>query len=181
MSDAELVAHARERLGDGEAGIQTAKLCVAHVYERRRALVRAHCAAKAPPAVVDDLESLVYERFVRAVYAQTAPMVNPAGLLVKMTRNVIATHHAKPHIEAVPADNGPEMAVLEDGYDELAVLDAVEELLSVLTDRQRAVVTGKVFEGLSSAEIGERLEIKPGHVDVIFFHALKKMRPVVNR
>ena len=46
------------------------RLCVALVFERRIGLVRGHCAAKAPPGIVDDLASLVYERFVRAVYTQ---------------------------------------------------------------------------------------------------------------
>ena len=44
MSDAELVAHARECFADGEAGLKTAKLCVALLFERRRRL----CGRSAP-------------------------------------------------------------------------------------------------------------------------------------
>jgi RNA polymerase sigma factor (sigma-70 family) len=181
MSDVELVAHARARRPQGGAGLETAKLCVALVFERHRALVRAHCGAKAAPGDVDDLAQQVYVRFVRAVYQQTAPMVNPAGLLVKMTRNVVASHHERLRTDARSLDEAPEIAQLDDGYDEMEVAEAVDELLSVLDDRQRAVVVGKVFERLSAAEIGDRLGIKPGHVDVIFFHALKKLRQVVER
>jgi RNA polymerase sigma factor (sigma-70 family) len=181
MSDAELVAHARARLDKTDAGIATAKLCVALLYERRRALVRAVCAAKAPPDAVDDLESQVYLRFVRAVYTQTAPMQNPSGLLVKMARNVIASHFEKRRGEAVPYGEMPETGALDDGYAEAETSEYVEQLLSNLSPAQREVVWARVMEGRSSAEIGAQLEKTAGNVDVIFFRALDKLREVVER
>jgi RNA polymerase sigma factor (sigma-70 family) len=181
MSDAELVAHARERMPEGDAGLETAKLCVALVYVRRRALVRAVCAMRAPGDVVDDLESQVYVRFVRAVHTQTAPMQNPSGLLVKMARNVIASHFEKARGDAIPIGELPELPDTEGALDELGVDEAVEELLAVLTERQRQVVWGKVMDGLTSAEIAERLGTTAGNVDVIFFRALEKLREVVKR
>jgi RNA polymerase sigma factor (sigma-70 family) len=177
MSDAELVAHAREH----PPGAQTAKLCVALVYERRRALVRAVCAAKAPIDVVDDLESQVYVRFVRAVYTQTAPMQNPSGLLVKMARNVIATHFEKRRGDAAPYGEMPETGALDDRYAEAETSEYVEQLLSSLSPVQREVVWARVMEGRSSADIGARLEKTAGNVDVIFFRALDKLREVVER
>jgi RNA polymerase sigma factor (sigma-70 family) len=181
MSDAELVAHARERRPESPAGLETAKLCVAVLYERRRALVRTICAAKAPIDVVDDLESQVYVRFVRAVYTQTAPVQNPSGLLVKMAGNVIASHFQKRGADAVPVGELPEMPVVDDRHDDIGVEQVVEALLSVLTVRQRQVVWGKVMEGFSSAEIAARLDTTAGNVDVIFFRALDKLREVVER
>jgi RNA polymerase sigma factor (sigma-70 family) len=177
MSDAELVAHARKH----PPGAQTAKLCVALVYERRRALVRAVCAAKAPIDVVDDLESQVYVRFVRAVYTQTAPMQNPSGLLVKMARNVIATHFEKRRGDAAPYGEMPETGALDDRYAEAETSEYVEQLLSSLSPVQREVVWARVMEGRSSADIGARLEKTAGNVDVIFFRALDKLREVVER
>jgi RNA polymerase sigma factor (sigma-70 family) len=181
LSDAELVAHARERRLEGQTGIEASKRCVALLYERRRALVRAICAAKAPVDVVDDLESQVYLRFVRAVYVQTAPMQNPSGLLVKMARNVIASHFEKRRGDAIPTGELPEVPVVDDGLDGAGDEESVEELLAVLTHRQREVVWGKVMEGLSSSAIAERLDTTAGNVDVIFFRALEKLREVVER
>jgi RNA polymerase sigma factor (sigma-70 family) len=177
MSDAELVAHAREQ----PPRAQTAKLCVALLFERRRALVRAICAAKAPVDVVDDLESQVYLRFVRAVYTQTAPMQNPSGLLVKMARNVIASHFERARGDAIPIGELPDVAAADDGLDALGVDEAVAGLLAALTPRQREVVWGRVMEGLSSAEIAARLDINTGNVDVIFFRAMRKLREVIER
>lgn len=181
MSDAELVAHARERFADGEAGLTTAKLCVALLFERRRALVRAICAAKAPPDVVDDLESQVYERFVRAVYTHATPMRNPSGLLVKMTRNVIASHFERGRGDAVPCADIPGAVALDEGYDEAEESEYIEQLLSALNPTQREVVWARVMEGRSGAEIGARLDKSAGNVDVIFFRALDRLREVVER
>jgi len=181
MSDAELVAHARTRYAGGEAGIETAKRCVALIFERRRALVRTQCAMKAPIGAVDDLEQQVYVRFVRAVYTQTAPMINPSGLLVKMARNVIASHHARPKADVVSADDAPEVAADDDAYDEIEVSEIVERMLARLDERQREVVWARVMEGRSSAEIAERLDTTAGNVDVIYFRAIRKLREVVER
>jgi RNA polymerase sigma factor (sigma-70 family) len=181
MSDAALVAHARARLPDGDAGLETAKSCVALVFERRRALVRAVCAAKAPVDVVDDLESQIYLRFVRAVYTQPATMQNPSGLLVKMARNVIASHFERSRGDAVPFCELPDVPVTDGDLENVGAAETVDEILAVLNDRQREVVWGKVMEGLSSAEIGERLGTTAGNVDVIFFRAMRTLREVIER
>jgi RNA polymerase sigma-70 factor, ECF subfamily len=182
MSDAALVAHARAaRTDESVAGAETAKLCVALLFERRRALVRAICAAKAPPHVVEDLEGQVYLRLVRAVYLQTTPMQNPSGLLVKMARNVIASHFEKARGDAIPTGNLPDVPVTDGGLEDAAVDAAVEEILAVLTPRQRDVVWSKVMEKQTSAEIAERLDTTPGNVDVIFFRAMRRLREVVER
>ena len=180
-SDAELVAHARKYYAEGEAGLETAKRCVAIVFERHRDLVRAVCAAKAPIGVVDDLESDVYLRFVRAVYLGAARIESPSGLLVVMARRVVATFHAGRRPADAPLDELAEMPVDEDGYDAIASSEAVDDLLSVLNERQRAVVWGRLWGELTSAEIGERLGITRGNVDVIFFRALERMGKELER
>ncbi len=69
----------------------------------------------------------------------------------------------------------------EDGYDAFAAEEIAERLLSVLSDRQRDVVWGRVWEGLTSAEIAERLDTTPGNVDVIFFRAMRRLREELDR
>src|SRR5690242_10335194 len=132
-SDAELVALARAELARGEPGLATAKRCVALVYERHRGLVRALCAGKAPIDAVDDLEGAVYERFVRAAYLGRDPMRNPAGLLVVMTRRVIASHHARSGEAPASLDELAGMGATDDGYDAVAAEEVVEQLLATLS------------------------------------------------
>jgi RNA polymerase sigma factor (sigma-70 family) len=174
-SDAELVAHARTYYAEGEAGLETAKRCVALVFERHRMLVRSVCAAKAPVDVVDDLESDVYLRFVRAVYLGAARIESPSGLLVVMARRVVASFHEGRRPVNAPLDDLAEVPADEDGYDEIASREAVEQLLSVLNERQRAVVWGRLWGGMSGAEIAGWLDISRRNVDVIFFRAMERL------
>jgi RNA polymerase sigma factor (sigma-70 family) len=180
-SDAELVAHARRYYAEGEAGLETAKRCVALVFERHRALVRAVCARKAPIDVVDDLEAAVYERFVRVVYLRAKRIERPAGLLVVMAERVVATHYGRRKPASAPLDEAPEPIFEDDGYDEVAAEEVAEQLLSALSERQREVVWGRLWEDLSSAEIAERLETTTGNVDVIFFRAMERLRRELER
>jgi RNA polymerase sigma factor (sigma-70 family) len=172
MSDAELVAHARMCHAQGESEVETAKRCVALVYERNRALVRAIVASKTPIDMVDDLESTVYERFVRAVYTQPKPIETPAGLLVVMAQRVIATHYQTRKPTGASLDELDGVGAFDDGYDAIVV----EQLLSVLDERQREIVWGRLWGGLRGDEMAERLNTSRGNVDVIFFRAMERMR-----
>ena len=180
-TDAELVAHARKYYAEGEAGLETAKRCVAMVFERHRALVRSVCAAKAPIDVVDDLESAVYERFVRVVYLRAKAIESPSGLLVVMARRVVASFHEGRKPADAPLDDLAEVPVDEDGYNEIASREAVEQLLSVLNERQRSVVWGRLWGGMSGAEIAQWLAISRRNVDVIFFRAMERMGKELER
>ncbi|HEY2868493.1 MAG TPA: sigma-70 family RNA polymerase sigma factor [Gaiellales bacterium] len=177
MSDAELVAHARGCHALGEAGVETAKRCVALVYERNRALVRAIVASKTPNDMVDDLESTVYVRFVRVVYTRQKPIKRPAGLLVVMAQRVIATHYKTRKPAGAPLDDLDGAGANDDGYDAVVV----EQLLSVLDERQREIVWGRLWGGLKGDEMAERLDISRGNVDVIFFRAMDRMRKELER
>lgn len=174
-SDADLVAHARKYYAEGEAGLETAKRCVALVFERHRMLVRSVCAAKAPIDVVDDLESDVYVRFVRAVYLGAGRIESPSGLLVVMARRVVASFHDGRKPADAPLDDLAEVPIDEDGYNEIASREVVEQLLSVLNERQRSVVWGRLWGGMSGAEIAGWLDISRRNVDVIFFRAMERM------
>ena len=177
MSDAELVAHARESSTAGAAGVETAKRCVALVYERNRLLVRAIAASKTPTDMVDDLESTVYERFVRTVYTKEKPIETPAGMLVVMAQRVIATYYQTRKPAGASLDELDGMGADDDGYDAIVV----EQLLSVLDERQREIVWGRVWGGLKGDEMAARLNISRGNVDVIFFRAMDRMRKELER
>ncbi len=181
MSDAELVAHARERMGTGEVGLETAKRCIALVFERNRDMVESYCAGKAPIVDIDDLAEEVYERFVRTVYLRTEPIENPSGLLIIMAKRVIATYYERRKPPGAPLDDLHEVVVTEDGYDEAVASEVVNQLLGCLSKRQRDVVWLRVYGDRTSAEIGAELQISPGNVDVIFFRAMALLQDEVQR
>jgi len=178
MSDAELIAHARECHAEGEPGLETAKRCVALVFERHRGLVRAIVAPKTPIDMVDDLESAVYERFVRVVYLRTTPIERPAGLLVVIADRVVATYYGRRKPRGASLDDAPDPVFQEDA---VAAEEVAAQLLSVLNERQRDVVRGRLWEGLTGEEIARRLDTTSGNVDVIFFRAMDRLRRELER
>ncbi len=181
MSDAELVAHARERRPAGEAGAETARRCVALVYERHRAAVRAMCAGRTPPGEVDDVESEVYARFVRTVYTHATPIERPIGLLVRIVQRTVATFYDRRPPAGAPLDEAAETGAADDGYAALADEDAALRLLGVLSERQRDVVWLRVWGDLPSAEVARRLDMTVANVDVVFFRAMRRMREELAR
>jgi RNA polymerase sigma-70 factor (ECF subfamily) len=181
MSDAELIACAREWMDEGEAGAETARRCVALMFERHAPLVRAHCAKKAPLDVVDDLVGDVYVRFVRTVFLRTKPIENPVGLLVIMAKRVVASFHAGRRPGSAPLDEAPELGADEAGYERIAGTQFVEQLLSVLTDRQREVVRLRLWHHLPSAAIATRLGMTVANVDVTYFRAMDRLSKELER
>jgi DNA-directed RNA polymerase specialized sigma24 family protein len=117
----------------------------------------------------------VYVRFVRAVYLGAARIESPSGLLVVMARRVVASFHDGRKPADAPLDDLSEVPVDEDGYNEIASREVVEQLLSVLNERQRSVVWGRLWGGMSGAEIAGWLDISRRNVDVIFFRAMERM------
>ena len=121
------------------------------------------CAAKAPVDAVDDLEAAVYERFVKAVYLQREPMINPAGLLIVMTQRVIASHYARGPHTTTTLDGIPEPR--RHGWTPGRPRRRARwsrQLLDKLSPKQREVVWMRLSDELSSAEIAERLDTLPG-------------------
>ena len=175
-TDAELVALARESLPDGGARAETAGRCMALVYERHRDLVRALCAAKAPRVEVDELESRVWERFVGTCHRRATPMENPGGMLVTMTRRVIASHYARSGPELISWDSVPEPAAADDGYAAAEARDLVDGWLGVLSDRQRAALQHRFDEDLTSAETAALMGTSAGNIDVIVHRAVARLR-----
>jgi RNA polymerase sigma factor (sigma-70 family) len=174
LDDAELVARARACHTAGAAGPETAKRCLALVFERHRDLVRVTCARNAPRAAVDDLEMSTYAGFLRTVYGGRTPIATPAGLLVVIARRVVADFHAGRPPEQLEPD--PErLRDAPDDVDELAEL-AFADMLAPLDERQREVVTLRVRDGLPAAQVGELLGISAGNVHVILHRALARLR-----
>ena len=171
LSDAELVAFAREQSPLDPVARESAKRAVALVCLRHSGALRAQCAAKANRKDVDDLEILVFERFVKVVYTKTEPMTNPGGMLHVMAQRVIANHHDRKAPDHASLDAVADHGALDGGYDQLAGDEYVESLLGQLTEKQRAVVVMKACEGRPSSEIAEHLGTSPGNVDVMYHRA----------
>ena len=57
-----------------------------------------------------------------------------------------------------------------------ATVDAVEELLAPLTERQREVVRRRIIEGEPSGTVAKSMGTTPGNIDVIVHRSLRRMQ-----
>jgi len=177
LGDTALVQLAQRCLAGGDAERQTAQRCIAVVVLRHRGLIRGVIAAKVPRQAVDEVESDVLLRFATKVYSGD-PIVNPAGLLVRMATFALADYLDR-QTDGLVAREPWDGAADDPDMDAAEVAAAVRELLSPLDDRQREVVWKRIVEGHPSADVAVMLGTTPGNIDVIVHRALARMRKAV--
>jgi RNA polymerase sigma factor (sigma-70 family) len=175
LGDVDLVRLARECAREEGAAHETSKRAIAVVLVRHRSLIRSSIAAKVPADAIDDLVSEVHVRFVRRVYAG-GEVLNAPGLLMRMAQRVRADFLEGRKRQAPVASDDGEAGADDPALEDAAITESLEQMLAVLSERQREVVWQRIIEGKSSAEVAERLNTSPGNIDVILHRALKVMR-----
>jgi RNA polymerase sigma-70 factor, ECF subfamily len=99
-----------------------------------------------------------------------------ATIVRNAARNLRRRHHrSRPHLELDESELADAAPSVEDA---LAALDDRQQLagcLAQLGELQRRVVTLRMLEELSSAEVAARLELTPGHVAVLLHRAKKDL------
>lgn len=177
LGDSALVQLAQQCLAGGDAACETARRCVAVVAIRHRSLIRDVIAAKVPRQAVDEVESDVLLRFASKVYSGT-PIVNPAGLLVRMATFCRADYLER-RTDGLVSSEPWDGAADDPEMDAAETAATVRELLAPLTDRQREIVWKRIVEGHPSADVATQLGTTPGNIDVIVHRALARMRKAV--
>jgi RNA polymerase sigma factor (sigma-70 family) len=128
--------------------------------------------------VAQDLTGLVFER---AVAKQHTLRKKEAfgGWLFRIARNEVAGYYRRRRptvplewVEEQPAKN-PEPAEALMRREELGRLRAV---LGTLSQREQEIIRLKFGGGLGNQEIAQVMRLRAGHVAVILFRALRKLR-----
>ncbi len=126
-------------------------------------------------------QDLTAEVFARAVAKQHTLRQRGAfgGWLFAIARNVVAGHYRRRREtlplefaadEPAPAPSPPEAVMRRE---ELARLRAA---LASLPERDREVIRLKFGGGLMNKEIAQVMDLRAGHVAVILYRALRKLR-----
>lgn len=134
----------------------------------------------------DLAQDLTAEVFERAVTRQHTLRDRAAfgAWIFRIARNVVAGHYRQTRrgggrtslaleqaAEQAAPDPQPVDVMLH--QEELARLTAA---MAALSKREQEIIRLKFAAGLGNREIGEILSLRPGHVAVILFRALAKMR-----
>jgi RNA polymerase sigma factor (sigma-70 family) len=128
--------------------------------------------------LAQDLTAAVFERAVSRQHTLRHPEAFGAWLF-RIARTTVAGYYRQQRpvtslelAEEQPApDPSPPEAVMR--REELARL---HEVLLMLSSREREIVRLKFGGGLGNQEIGQVLRLRPGHVAVILYRALHKLR-----
>ena len=150
------------------------------LYDRYHDELLAYARRSLP--VPEDAEDLVEQAFYKALRAiSRRNQDRPFNIwLFHLTRNLITdfyrTRHQQPSLEERgKTEQSPEDEVVGRTLD-----PQVEAALSVLTSRQRWVIRMRVLDGLSYAEIAQRLDCREGAVRAMQMRALRALRAALS-
>jgi RNA polymerase sigma factor (sigma-70 family) len=128
--------------------------------------------------LAQDLTAEVFERAISRQHTLRRPEAFGAWLF-QIARTTVAGHYRRSRpvqslelVDDQPAVHlSPPEAVMR--REELARL---REALSALSEREREIIHLKFGGGLGNQEIARVLRLRPGHVAVILYRALRKLR-----
>jgi len=131
-----------------------------------------------------DAEDLAQETFLRLFryrkqYRPTAKLTTFLYLLARRTRidHLRKLERRQRLREAVAGEAEIERSVRDGGR---ALKDRAVEALAELSEEMRSVVVMSVFQGLKYREIAEIMDIPVGTVKTRMFHAVRRLREVLN-
>jgi RNA polymerase sigma factor (sigma-70 family) len=129
-------------------------------------------------SLAQDLTAEVFERAVSRQHTLRRPEAFGAWLF-RIARNVVAGHYRqrRPSVsldqagDLVAADPSPPEVVIR--HEELA---RMREALATLSEREQEIIRLRFAGGLGNQEVAKVLRLRPGHVAVLLYRALRKLR-----
>lgn len=132
-------------------------------------------------ALAQDLTAATFERALAHLDQLRSPEAF-GGWLFRIARNELAGHYRRRRVhvslEAVAdqPDDAPPVEVQAERSEELArVLAAVR----TLPEREQEIIGLKFLGGLNNRQIGRAMGLRAGHVAVILYRAIRRLRDLL--
>jgi RNA polymerase sigma factor (sigma-70 family) len=126
--------------------------------------------------VAEDLTSAVFLKALRWLQEDRRPE-SVKGWLYATARSAIADYwREQVQLNLLPLSAAEEMPVLTQENDGQmhSLQERIQRLLDGLSERERAILTLRYFQGYSAAEIGQALGLSANHVRVLQLRALRR-------
>ncbi|MFC2023502.1 RNA polymerase sigma factor [Chloroflexota bacterium] len=128
--------------------------------------------------LAQDLTALVFERAVLKQHTLRRPEAFAAWLF-RIARNTVAEHY-RSWRPTMPLESAAEQTTSTPSPPEAVMnreqVDRVRAVLLKLSEREQELIRLKFGAGLSNQEIAAVMRLKAGHVAVILYRALRKLR-----
>jgi RNA polymerase sigma factor (sigma-70 family) len=129
-------------------------------------------------ALAEDLTGLTFERAL-AAWGSLRSQAAFGGWLFRIAHNTVAEYYrgrrqvtSLDRLADVPAGDVP----AEQRMEQAEELAALRRALRTLPERDREVIVLKFVGGLGNQEIGRVMGLRAGHVAVLLYRALRKVR-----
>ena len=160
-----------------------------NLAEQLRALQRAHAPAlvRYTASLIGDrgrAEDIVQETLLRAWLRPQLlnQSTSPRAWLFTVARNlVVDEQRSARHRREVAMASTPERSNQDhDQYDRALDAELIADALATLSDNHRAVIVLSYYQGLSTKEIADRLDIAEGTVKSRLHYGIAKLRAALN-
>lgn len=133
--------------------------------------------------IAEDLTCISIEKIVRNMdqYDESKTQLNT--WIFAIAKNTVVDYYRLKSTKNVPFEEEDELNIFD-----MVSMDAEEcaleaerkeiivKLLETLPERERKILVLKFWCGLKSRKIGEKMDMEEGHINVIVFRALKKLK-----
>jgi RNA polymerase sigma factor (sigma-70 family) len=133
--------------------------------------------------LAQDLTAAVFERAISRQHTLRRREAFGAWLF-RIARTTVAGYYRQKR-PVVPLDLVDEQPALDPSPPETVVyheqIARLREVLDSLSDREREIIRLKFGGGLGNQEIAHVVRLRPGHVAVILYRALRKLRVLLEQ
>ena len=132
-------------------------------------------------ALAQDLTAATFERALAHLDQLRSPEAF-GGWLFRIARNELAGHYRRRRVhvplEAVAGqpDDAPPVEVQAERSEELVRVLAV---VRTLPEREQEIIGLKFLGGLNNRQIGQAMGLRAGHVAVILYRAIRRLRDLL--
>ncbi len=150
------------------------------LYMRYAESVYGYLARRSPDReTAEDLTSQTFLRAMEGIRRFDARKGPLRAWLFTIARNLLTDHYRKRHGGTAPLEEADEIAGSDDVQGDVHVRlqsSKLRDALKYISPLQREIVTLRIWEGLSYAEIAAITGKKEGHCKVIFSRAVTALR-----